>query len=1104
MKPFIIAVAATLSAITLFGCGGEGGVSTEESDVVAGHTPAVKWVTQNVDIDRLPENTTITLPYNIVDPDSDTFTVEAELTDHRDVDIYIDDTERTVTFTTPSVQADTTGELVITVTDDTGLQGQDTITLSVLETVNAAPTINVVFEQDTFREDDGVLVLYALNADDPDGDNDSLDITQTFYTDNPDTCLPVCTPITHTVVQHKGRYAATLDIELSDTITTLWLHATAEDLGTLSEDTASFNVEKSSDTLPGVDVTLEQSTIRYADPMHLAFNVDIEDDNDNIQVVNTLYMDDPATCRPICEPVSSTWSNYKTRNVGTFSLSLSDEDTPMWLNVLVTDGISETERHFPFTITKSANQAPVVEITLEKTTIRESDGLIVPYNLSIVDEDTPDYDLTLTQAVYTDNPETCLPICDALQVTWRQHNNRHVAYLDIALEHDETFWLLSTVSDGQYETSDIATFSVIKSVDTPPDVNVTIKDDSAKEDGGTISVEYTIDIYDSNPDAISLSQLIYDEDPTFCLPLCQPLSASYYEDGNRHAAEFAYDMETPSVTFWLNTTVTDDVNEVETNTPFTVTRTENTAPTVRVSLDDDVITEYDHLRYTIDMQDADGDNLSLAQNIYDDNPQTCRPVCSPVSTSWLQYEEKYAAEINYDFTAAATDLWLNVVVSDGIFNTESNTPFVVTKQENRAPNLYITLDNNSIIEGEALRYFIEMDDSDGDSLSLTQNLYDDNPETCRPVCRALSANWLQYEDRYAVEFDYNFVDENTTIWLNATVSDGIHNVEVNIPFNVEKIPNDPPSLAVVLSSNAIAEGDNLTYSVNTADADGDSVTLAQNLYRENPSNCRPGCDEVDASWSQNGTQHTLSINEELEDDVTTFWLEISASDGMDSTTETFSFTVSKYINAAPEVEVVLTSSAIKEGEDLLYSVQATDPEGDALTVTSMVYSSNPNNCLPSCQTMNFRVTNNGNNYTLTPQWAIDDPSMTAWLRVVVSDGTSETAVVAAFSIERIPDISIVFDNDTIPGNYPATLRYSLAYRDTGTVPSSVAQEIYWEDPTECVCNPIASAQSGSHPNYTATFYESYSSYYTTMWLELKVTIDGTVHTVVEPFTVRRN
>lgn len=121
MKFFIIVVVVILFVIIFFGCGGEGGVSIEEFDVVVGYILVVKWVIQNVDIDRLFENIIIILFYNIVDFDFDMFIVEVEFIDYCDVDIYIDDMECIVIFIILFVQVDIIGEFVIIVIDDIGL-----------------------------------------------------------------------------------------------------------------------------------------------------------------------------------------------------------------------------------------------------------------------------------------------------------------------------------------------------------------------------------------------------------------------------------------------------------------------------------------------------------------------------------------------------------------------------------------------------------------------------------------------------------------------------------------------------------------------------------------------------------------------------------------------------------------------------------------------------------------------------------------------------------------------------------------------------------------------------------------------------------------------
>jgi hypothetical protein len=562
-----------VSLLWLTGCGG-GDTNTATAASKAEQAPVIKWVSEGISLDALTEGQSLSIPYNIIDPDSSAFTIQVSLPDFPELALNIDQDNRQISFMTPFTDGDVTSSMIVYATDDTGLSSNDTLAFTIKESHNDRPTIAIRFEQERYLQEDEIVVLYALNADDPDGSNDTLVTTQAFYSEDPRICLPVCLPVPFTVVQYRGRYAATLTTTLTAPETQFWLFASTADPYGFTEDVASFFVEKKDNTAPRITVAVEQEIIHKFDPALFAYNLHIEDlDNafEDISVIQTIYSDDPTGCRPICVPLSVTWLQYEDRHVASFTPTITQLDTPFWLDISATDGLNTTEKIIPFIVSESAPIAPTIDIVLEKTLILESEGLVLPYDLRIIDPDTAETDRSLTQTVYDEDPRTCRPICLPIPATWLQHNSRHALTLQTVLSEDTDFWLAVEVSDGTSDILSVAKFSAQQSLNTPPTLSITLESETVQQTDN-VMLPYDLQLHDTDEVTVpvSLTQTVYRDNPAFCRPICVPISASWLLYNTRHVAVFSPVLTEQRTSFWLNVIASDGVNNVEQHIPFTV------------------------------------------------------------------------------------------------------------------------------------------------------------------------------------------------------------------------------------------------------------------------------------------------------------------------------------------------------------------------------------------------------------------------------------------------------------------------------------------------------------------------------------------------------
>jgi hypothetical protein len=1093
---------ATLWFSLLASCGGSEEKTTRTIEVPDKQSPVVKWVLNDIDITSVGENQTLTIPYNIVDPDSTNFNVKANLTTQTETVVFVDENNSEVTFTSPYIQGDTPDTLTISVVDESNLSSSDSVEITFKETINAAPTLDITFERSVFPEQDTITLLYALHANDEDSDNSELVITQDFYTEDPSVCLPVCLPVSYTVVEYQGRYAATLDLELTQENTEIWLKATAEDFKELTEDISSTLVRKKDDFGPQIIIEEEREVVPYEENMEFAFTQYVDDADtasSNISVTQSIFDEDPIDCRPSCKPISATWESYEDRHVGYFSYPNASDvaPTPLWLSVKANDGEFETEELLQFHVSRLPNKPPTITLALETTEIKESEGLILPYTMIVDDVDNSQEEIEISQTIFLDNPATCRPICDPVSATWRQFNNRYAAYVNVVLEHDERLWLLVSADDGEYQVEKAAEFNARKSINTPPRISLVLDTDSIKNDDGQVTVRYNMQITDDEANSeLTVTQTLYDEDPTFCLPLCNAISADYSQEDERNAITFSYSFEQPRTTFYLLVEVSDADNTASELMSFSVSQIPNTPPNIDITLDSDTIGEGEPLRYLMLISDVDGDELTSNQLIFDDNPETCRPVCQPLSVAFSNEAEQYAAFIDYIYIEPTTPLYLYTEASDGAEETIAITSFQVVRDENTAPEIDIFLEKNTIIEGDFLNYVIEMEDPDGDELSLEQEVFDANPSTCRPVCTPISTEFRNFEGQRALRVNQDITEESKQYYLSVSVSDEIDTSRSFAPFVVSN-SNDSPTLSVSLSANEFDENEPVVYRIDASDNNNDDISIESNIYTSNPEQCLPNCSPVPGTLSVSGNTYSFTAEWEITQPTTPAWLRVSVSDGETETTEVLPFVVNEVTNTPPEVSITLEQDSVNEGEFLRYIIEAEDPDGNDINIEQLVFDDNPATCRPVCIPINTEFRDFEEQRALLVNQDISTPSKLYYLSVAATDGISTTRAYASFTVMNVndaPSLNVTLDSSELNENEAIT--YQVEYFDNDGDEVTIDSNIYVSNPETCLpdCTPVPGTLDINGSNYTFTANWTITQPVTSAWLRV-IASDGESRTI---------
>ncbi|MBI5406795.1 MAG: tandem-95 repeat protein, partial [Nitrospirae bacterium] len=341
-------------------------------------------------------------------------------------------------------------------------------------------------------------------------------------------------------------------------------------------------------------------------------------------------------------------------------------------------------------------------------------------------------------------------------------------------------------------------------------------------------------------------------------------------------------------------------------------------------------------------------------------------------------------------TAAGTYPGITVTASDGSL-TDFETITLTVTAVNVAPILN-PIGNQSMAEGATLNVGVSASDADGTIptlsatglptfCSFTDNLNGTGTLVCTP----------------------GFTDANTYTGLTVTATDGSLTDSETFSLTVSNV-NRAPVLNPI-GNQTIAEGGTLSVSVTASDPDGNAVTLTASGL---PSFC---------GFTDNlNNTGTLTCTPGFTDSGVYPGLTITASDGLLADSETFSLTVTG-VNRAPVVASIADQS-VNEGVTLNVPVTASDPDGNAVTLTA--------SGLPGFCGFTDNLNSTGT-VTCTPGY--NDGGVYTGLTVTASDGVltgSGSFNLTVNGVNRAPVVAPIANQSVGEG---ATLNLSVTVSD---------------------------------------------------------------------------
>lgn len=322
---------------------------------------------------------------------------------------------------------------------------------------------------------------------------------------------------------------------------------------------------------------------------------------------------------------------------------------------------------------------------------------------------------------------------------------------------------------------------------------------------------------------------------------------------------------------------TEDINETE----FTLV-VKNRPPEF-TSNPETSVKEGDNYRYEISAEDSENDPITIS--------------ATQIPTEFLSFND------NGDGTAVLSgtpsynqsgsyNIALQVSDNNGGTNTQSYT--LEVNNTNRSPSIDSS-PATSATEGSSYSYSIEASDPDGDDLSFS---IDEGPGWL-----SLSGNMLSGTPGHNDAGDHS---------VKVSVSDGNANDSQSFTITVNN-SNRPPSIDSSPPTSG-TEGESYSYAIEASDPDGDDLNYALN---EAPDW---------ASISGNTITGTPGYSDSGVHDFV-----VTVSDGSASDSQSFTVTVDNS-DRGPSITSSPPTSAV-EGGEYSYVIEASDPDGDDISIT---------------------------------------------------------------------------------------------------------------------------------------------------------------------------
>ncbi|SMO50638.1 tandem-95 repeat protein [Gracilimonas mengyeensis] len=602
---------------------------------------------------------------------------------------------------------------------------------------------------------------------------------------------------------------------------------------------------------------------------------------------------------------------------------------------LTHDGTNEDS---PLNITlegTGVNDAPVFESELGDIGIDEGEELLFTYTAS----DANDDDLSFSIIEGPDDASIGTSTGDFSYTPGYQDAGTKIIKVE--------------VSDGTASDTSFSTIT-INNVNVAPEFTSVLPDTSISENEELL---YTYEATDLDGDDLTYSITDGPEDAT----IDSQTGLLSYTPGNNEAGNVDITVEVSDATLTANTTATITITEV------------NIAPSFSEVMSDTTIDENEELTFTYTATDEDGDDLTFSIT---EGPEGA---AIDANTGEFSYTPGYDEAGTEDIT---------VQVSDGTDAVTTSTTITINNV-NRAPEFTKALPDTTIDENEELIYSYVATDPDGDDLSYS-------------IVEAPESASLD-EATGELSFTPGYEDAGTAT-ISIKVSDDTDEVSTEATLTINDV-NAPPEFSKALPDTTIDENEELNYTFEASDIDSQHLLFT---LSEGP--------EGAAIDGQTGTfSYTPGFDEAGTVDIT-----VEVSDEDNSVSSTATVTINN-VNRPPVFSEALPDTTIDENEELTFTYEASDPDGDEL---SFSITEGPEEAVIDASTGDL---------SYTPDF---EAAGSFDLVVEISDGTtttSDTSSVTVNDVNRAPEFAITMPDTSIGATQTLSFTYSATDADEDEV-----------------------------------------------------------------------
>jgi hypothetical protein len=274
--------------------------------------------------------------------------------------------------------------------------------------------------------------------------------------------------------------------------------------------------------------------------------------------------------------------------------------------------------------------------------------------------------------------------------------------------------------------------------------------------------------------------------------------------------------------------------------------------------------------------------------------------------------------------------------------------------------------------------------------------------------------------------------EAGTYTASVVASDGELDFVESFLVIVTAVGGNAPPVLEAIANQTVTEGVSLNIDVAASDADGDPITLTAEVSGD-------GGVAAFATLDDQGDGTGVLTVSPIPGDAGAYVAVITASDGADSSTETFSITVLSASSNNPPAVSPIPAKQVAEGETLQFDVAASDPDGDPVTIEAAVV--DDNGFAMGTAFYNFRDNQDGTGtFKFTPDSGeFGDYTVT----VTASDGALDatatfTLTVIAPGGNSAPVVADIGDKAVVEGN---TLEVEVSATDINGDPIALSVEI---------------------------------------------------------------